>query len=72
MAKKLSEYRWSEADKTMLMKMVAIGCGWPAIGLQIGRTSAACKAMYHLLIKNRNSWDPDGPFRTPHGLNISE
>jgi hypothetical protein len=51
MTQKLSEYRWRAADKAMLMKMVAIGCGWRAIAVQIGRTPAACNAMYHLMIK---------------------
>ena len=55
MLKKRSEYCWSKAEKDALVKMVEKGFGWQDIAAQIGRTRAACNAMYHLLIKkNRN------------------
>jgi len=34
--------------------MVEEGCDYPEIGAQIGRTRAACSAMYNLFTKQRD------------------
>jgi hypothetical protein len=46
-----AEYCWSQADKDTLRKMVAEGRKYVEIAAQVGRTPAACKAMYNLLMK---------------------
>jgi len=46
-----AEYCWSQADKDTLRKMVAEGCDYAEIAARIGRTRAACTAMYNLLMK---------------------
>ena len=51
--KSRAEYCWSQADKSWLTKMVEAGCDFDEIGEQIGRTAAACKAMYNLLKKQK-------------------
>ena len=48
-----AEYCWSRADKSRLTKMVKEGCDYNEIATQIGRTPAACKAMYNLLTKKK-------------------
>jgi hypothetical protein len=48
-----AEYCWSQADKSRLRKMVHEGCAYDEIAEQIGRTAAACKAMYNLLTKKK-------------------
>jgi predicted esterase len=45
------EYCWNPADKSRLVKMVEEGCDYNEIAAQIGRTAAACKAMYNLVTK---------------------
>ncbi len=49
--KPLAEYCWTEENKILMLNMVAIGCGWPAIAVQTGRTEAACRAMWNLIQK---------------------
>lgn len=44
-----AEYCWPLADKAMLAKMREIGCSYKAIGVQLGRTPAACGGMYNSL-----------------------
>jgi len=51
--KSRAEYCWSQADKSRLTKMVEEGCEYDEIAEQIGRTAAACKAMYNLLTKKK-------------------
>jgi hypothetical protein len=51
--KSRAEYCWSQADKSKLTKMVEDGCEYDEIAPQIGRTAAACKAMYNLLTKKK-------------------
>jgi len=48
-----AEYCWSQADKDRLRKMVQEGCEYDEIAEQIGRTAAACKAMYNVLMKKK-------------------
>ena len=51
--KSRAEYCWSQADKDRLRKMVDDGCEYDEIAEQVGRTAAACKAMYNLLTKKK-------------------
>jgi hypothetical protein len=51
--KSRAEYRSSQTDKDRLRKMVGKGCDYDEIAEQIGRTAAACKAMYNLLTKKK-------------------
>jgi hypothetical protein len=49
--KSRAEYCWSQADKDNLRKMVAEGRNYSEIATQLGRTRAACSAMYNLMTK---------------------
>ena len=49
--KSRAEYCWSHTDKSRLVKMVEDGREYDEIAAQIGRTAAACRAMYNLLTK---------------------
>lgn len=49
--KPLSEYRWTTENKKLLVRMFTIGCSPDAMAVQFGRTAAACRAMYHLMLR---------------------
>jgi hypothetical protein len=46
-----AEYCWSQTDKDTLRKMVAEDVPYVEIAARLGRTRAACTAMYNLLTK---------------------
>lgn len=52
MPRSRAEFCWTPANKTMLVKMVELGCSYRAIAVQVGRTPAACSAMYNLMKRN--------------------
>lgn len=49
--KSLSDYVWSTTDKKLLVEMFALGCKSEAMAVQFGRTAAACRSMYNLMIQ---------------------
>lgn len=53
--KPLAEYQWTKNNKNMMIRMMLIGCGWPAIAVQVKRTEDACRAMYNLMTKGSGS-----------------
>lgn len=49
-----SEVEWTTANKKLLVQMFTIGCKPEAMAVQFGRTAAACRSMFHLMLKRGN------------------